>query len=47
MRHEARFKDHPRAALQWRNLNRLDEGKRAAIRRQAEALKEKLATTPG
>ena len=44
MRHEARFKDHPRVALQWRNLSRLDAGKRAAIRRQAKALKEKLAT---
>ncbi len=43
MRHEARFKDHPRAGLQWRNLSRLDEAKRAAIRRRAEALKRQLA----
>jgi deoxyribodipyrimidine photolyase-related protein len=46
MRHEARFKDHPRAGLQWRNLNRLDAGKQAAIRRRAEALKDQLATAP-
>jgi deoxyribodipyrimidine photolyase-related protein len=43
MRHETRFRDHPRAGLQWRNLSRLDEGKRAAIRRRARALKDQLA----
>jgi len=43
MRHEARFRDHPRAGLQWRNLDRLDEEKRAAIRRRAKALKAQLA----
>jgi len=43
MRHEARFRDHPRAGLQWRNLDRLDEEKRAAIRRRAKALKDQLA----
>ncbi len=43
MRHEARFKDHPRAGLQWRNLSRLDAEKRAAIRCRAEVLKDKLA----
>jgi deoxyribodipyrimidine photolyase-related protein len=43
MRHEARFRDHPRAGLQWRNLDRLDEEKRAAIRHRAETLKAQLA----
>jgi deoxyribodipyrimidine photolyase-related protein len=43
MRHEARFKDHPRAGLQWRNLDRLDEEKRAKILRRAKALKAQLA----
>jgi deoxyribodipyrimidine photolyase-related protein len=38
MRHEARFRDQPRAGLQWRNLDRPDEEKRAAIRRRAEWL---------
>ena len=39
MSHEARFKDHPRAGFQWRNLSRLDQGRREAIRRRAEALR--------
>jgi deoxyribodipyrimidine photolyase-related protein len=43
LRHESRFKDHPRAGLQWRNLRRLDEGKRTEIRRRAKALKLQLA----
>jgi deoxyribodipyrimidine photolyase-related protein len=43
MRHEARFRDHPRAGLQWRNLDRLDEEKRAEIRQRAKALKDQLA----
>ncbi len=44
MRHEDRFRDHPRAALQWRNLKRIDSGKRAAIRRRAKALRTELTT---
>lgn len=43
MRHEARFRDHPRAGLQWRNLDRLEEEKRAAIRRRAATFKAQLA----
>jgi deoxyribodipyrimidine photolyase-related protein len=39
MRHEKRFADHPRAAMQWRMLNRLDAGKRKAIRARAAELK--------
>lgn len=46
MRHKARFKNHPRAWLQWRNLSRLDEEKRAETRRRAEALRDQLATAP-
>jgi deoxyribodipyrimidine photolyase-related protein len=38
LRHETRFAKHPRAAMQWRNLKRLDRDDRRAIRRQAEAL---------
>lgn len=42
IRHEARFHDHPRAAMQWRNLDRLDAERRAAIRRQASRLASQL-----
>jgi deoxyribodipyrimidine photolyase-related protein len=45
MRHQARFKDHPRTALQWRNLSRLDEARRALIRKRAEALKHQFASS--
>jgi len=43
LRHERRFAHHPRAGLQWRNLARLDRGRRAEIRRQAAALVGSLA----
>lgn len=43
LRHETRFAAHPRAGLQWRNLGRLDEAKRSAIREQAGALRARLA----
>ncbi|CUU37254.1 deoxyribodipyrimidine photolyase-related protein [Armatimonadetes bacterium DC] len=36
MRHQARFENHPRLAQQVRNLSRLSEEERQAIRRQAE-----------
>jgi deoxyribodipyrimidine photolyase-related protein len=42
MRHEQRFLDHPRAAMQWRMLNKLDEEKRGAIAEQAAALAARL-----
>ncbi|HEY0957245.1 MAG TPA: cryptochrome/photolyase family protein [Roseateles sp.] len=39
LRHEARFADHPRLALQVRGLARVDEAERTRIRAQAEALR--------
>jgi deoxyribodipyrimidine photolyase-related protein len=41
-RHEARFRDHPRAAMQWRSLDRVPEAKLAAIRERARWLREVL-----
>jgi deoxyribodipyrimidine photolyase-related protein len=41
-RHKARFAHHPRAALQWRSLERLSREQLAAIRSQAQALRERL-----
>ena len=38
-RHQARFAKHPRTALQWRNLERLDSARLAAIRNQAGQLR--------
>ena len=40
MRHEKRFINHPRAGMQWRMLNRLDNRTRKEIRNCAEKLKE-------
>ena len=45
-RHEARFRDHPRLALQVKNLARLDTDRRAAIRVQAAAHRESIRPTP-
>ena len=39
LRHEARFADHPRLALQVRGLARLEAGERARIRTQADELR--------
>lgn len=41
-RHATRFASHPRAGLQWRSLERLSAGQRAAIGAQARALKEAM-----
>lgn len=41
-RHRERFSRHPRTSLQWRNLDRLDADKLAAIRRQADNLRASL-----
>ncbi len=41
-RHRARFAKHPRTALQWRSLERLDPERLAAIRAAAEALRRAL-----
>jgi len=42
-RHQTRFAHHPRAALQWKSLERLSEDERKAIRAQARALRKQLA----
>jgi deoxyribodipyrimidine photolyase-related protein len=42
-RHAGRFAAHPRTALQWRNLGRLDPERLAAIRRRADELRRSLA----
>jgi len=42
MRHEKRFARHPRAAMQWRSLNRLDKSERTAIKRAATQLRKRL-----
>ena len=41
-RHRDRFANHPRTALQWRNLERLDAKRIMAIRRQADQLRAGL-----
>jgi deoxyribodipyrimidine photolyase-related protein len=43
IRHQTRFAKHPRTALQWKNLARLDASKQAAITKQAAMLREKLS----
>jgi deoxyribodipyrimidine photolyase-related protein len=43
-RHEARFASHPRMALQVKNLRRLDDAQRSAVRERARDVKE-LART--
>jgi deoxyribodipyrimidine photolyase-related protein len=40
MRHEKRFINHPRAGMQWRMLNKLDDRTRTAIRKSANELKK-------
>jgi len=42
-RHRERFAHHPRTALQWRNLERLDPDRLMAIRRQADRLRDRFA----
>ncbi|MCG6117196.1 MAG: cryptochrome/photolyase family protein [Aquimonas sp.] len=41
-RHRERFARHPRAALQWRSLERLDPARRQEIGEQAARLREQL-----
>ena len=43
IRHQSRFAKHPRAGLQWRNLNRLSSDQLATIAHRAEILKTRLA----
>jgi deoxyribodipyrimidine photolyase-related protein len=42
-RHAARFRDHPRAGMQWRNLDRIPAERLQAIRERAARLREALA----
>jgi deoxyribodipyrimidine photolyase-related protein len=42
VRHQGRFATHPRTALQWRHLERMDAARIDAIRHQAEALRRRL-----
>ena len=44
-RHEARFRDHPRAGMQWRNLDRVPAEKREAIAKRARWIRDVLART--
>ena len=39
IRHEARFASHPRTALMWRNLKRMDDARRRAIQARAATLR--------
>ncbi len=41
IRHEQRFRDHPRAAMQWRSLGRLGSDDRREIRARADSLKNR------
>ncbi len=43
IRHDGKFKNHPRAAMQWRSLTRLDSGKRKAISQTAKKLKSSFS----
>jgi deoxyribodipyrimidine photolyase-related protein len=43
LRHESRFAQHPRTALQWRNLARLDGRTRNGIRARAASIRATLA----
>lgn len=43
-RHESRFRDHPRAGMQWRSLDRVPAGRLAAIRARAQTIRDSLAT---
>lgn len=45
-RHEERFREHPRMGLQVRNLDRLDESRRRAVREQAREFRSKLSAAP-
>jgi deoxyribodipyrimidine photolyase-related protein len=45
-RHQARFRNHPRLALQLRNLDRLDESTRTAIRERSGEIRASLRSGP-
>jgi len=44
-RHEDKFSRHPRTALQWKNLARIDADKRSEISTQADGLRLKYSKT--
>lgn len=44
-RHAARFRDHPRAGMQWRNLDRVPAERLRAIRERAATIRAVLAQT--
>lgn len=44
-RHAERFRDHPRAGMQWRNLDRLSPERLRAIRERAARLRETIDAT--
>lgn len=46
-RHAARFRDHPRMALQVRNLDRLGESARSEIRERAKELRMRISAGDG
>jgi deoxyribodipyrimidine photolyase-related protein len=46
-RHAKRFRDHPRAGMQWRNLDRLSETRIDAIRAQGRQLRSTLVDETG
>jgi deoxyribodipyrimidine photolyase-related protein len=44
LRYEDRFRQHPRAGTQWRNLSRLNAEKRAVVRRRAEEVRVRIGS---
>jgi deoxyribodipyrimidine photolyase-related protein len=46
IRHQDKFAKHPRTALQWRNLSRLDQDKQHAIQQQASNYRKSLNHIP-
>lgn len=46
-RHQPRFRDHPRAAMQWRSLERVPPARLAAIRERAQWLRDVLRAEAG
>lgn len=47
IRHEARFADHPRTGLMWRNLRHLDEAERKEVTESAASLRHRLRDGDG
>lgn len=47
LRHRERFAHHPRTALQWKHVERIDADRAAVIHTQAESWREALRSAPG